>query len=148
MPWDCQACGVSIQSDDAVCPTCQGAKESWTLVAETTRTFQVTGSRLHVLRAHVTDPYPEGETEPEALQLEATEAFAVVPKASIARLAESGERPRATNVTVARLLPRKGKKQADFLLEVLYETEEIDEAPVEAELPPDLEAGGHVDVLL
>src|SRR5690606_32867634 len=137
--------------DDLVCPSCSAQKDSWTLVAEKTRSFQLSTTKFLVLRAGAAGPLPEGPLDERALGLEPAEVVPAVRREVVQRLVERGGRPSAASAFVVRLVPRAkrpGPKGRNVALTALHASREAAELAVGVEWPDPLAADALLDVKL
>ncbi len=100
MPWDCPACGFTVEVDQEACPLCQGAKSSWTVRDDQTRTLVVpTRGRLRCLTglSGLTS-----EVQPSRGELLDAERAPVLPVSVARRIAARGHLPAPAHVLVVR----------------------------------------------
>jgi hypothetical protein len=145
MPWDCASCNETVEKDTVIkCPSCGTDKASWTMVADTTRTFSVTRSKkAEYLKGEGSDPCPQAEPPyPEVTCVDTEEAVAV-PKSVARSLAKKDQLPAPEQILFLRLKPKAGA-DVTVTLTPEYETKEI----AELEFPEDAEPGedGTLDV--
>ena len=135
-----------MPEDDGVCPRCEAAKTSWTLVADKTRTLQVSGRKLLVLRGVGAAPVAKAEAEDPPAELVPADHARVLAKDAARELIAADQAPAPRDVLTVRLLPKK-HKDLTVRLTVEFETDEEAEHEVPYEGPP-LEEGAVHDVRL
>lgn len=148
MPWNCERCGADVAADDeATCPTCQAPKAAWTLVAEKTRHFVVSGKKLVVLRGQ--DATARAADDPARASDEWTPAARAVslPKAAARELVARGLLPASRDLLLVRLLA-KGAKDLTITLVIDRAQHEPEEVQFEPFDPPDDAGATQVPVLL
>lgn len=103
MPWTCSACSVEVARDDeAVCPQCGEKKASWTLVADRTRTLQVTTRRSPLYTGESAAPVAREAGYAAAALVEA-KALVAIEAPLVRRLAGAGLLPPPDCLLVVRV---------------------------------------------
>ncbi len=119
MPWTCPSCAVDLTDDLARCPTCGAVKEAWTLLADRTRTLQVSRgrSRLEARRGVGEQPVRSGDAVP-AQDTVPAEVCPVLPKAALLALLARGLLPAPAQRLIARVWPRKQDRTVTLVVDL------------------------------
>lgn len=103
MPWDCAACGMTVEVDRAECPSCQAEKQAWTLHGDRTRVLVVPPRALECLVGESTTAAAAEAPQPAPETLRPAEDAPVLSLSAARRLAAEGQAPAPAHVLVVRV---------------------------------------------
>ncbi|MGE0711041.1 MAG: peptidoglycan-binding protein [Planctomycetota bacterium] len=127
------------------CPACGGAKASWTMFAEETRSFRVTGKKVELKRGERDEPLSPDDPRQRGVQVVDAREVVALTKEDARDLHARGLLPAPRDLLFVRLYPRN-HRDLNVGLELLFEQAEVGEVVLELERPADLSADGCLDV--
>lgn len=145
MAWTCKKCATEVSEDDLVCTQCEAPKTVWTMVAEKTRTFTISGARVEYKRGRGYAAKPPGDRSYDPGRVVPADCLYVYPKADALRVREAGLEPPSVHIVTVRLFPKK-KKELEVQLTINFAEAEEDDREFPYEGDPVLSPEGYVDV--
>lgn len=127
MPWACQRCKLTIETDDLTrCPSCASPKSNWTLLADKTRNFVVSRVKVEAWRGAGDETKLAAPLPKPAVR---TDHIVVLKKAAVRELVAQKLRPRGEDLLFVRLYPGKKATGLDVTLTANFDQQESKELP-------------------